>query len=52
MLKEKELMTSCQKENEAIKKYTRQLEKDQFCQVRGTAVPNLQLTQEKNKKLK
>ena len=35
-----------------MKKYVRQLEKDQFSKVSGTAIPNLKTAQAKNKKLK
>lgn len=52
MLKEKEAHNIYQEENEKMKKYIRQLEKDQYCQVRGTAIPKLKSTQAKNKKLK
>jgi len=51
-LQEKELFNTCNQENEDMKKYIRQLEKDQFSKVRGTAIPNLQTAQAKNKKLK
>lgn len=52
MLQEKELANSCNQENEDMKKYIRQLEKDQFSKVRGTAIPNLKAVQAENKKLK
>lgn len=52
MLQEKELANSCNQENEDMKKYIRQLEKDQFSKVRGTAIPNLKTVQAENKKLK
>lgn len=35
-----------------MKKYMRQLEKDQFSKVMGTAIPNLKTVQAENKKLK
>ena len=38
MLQEKELFNSCNQENEDVKKHIRQLEKDQFSKVRGTAI--------------
>ena len=52
MLQEKELFNSCKQDNELMKKYIRQLEKDQFSKVRGTAIPKLKTTQAQNKKLK
>ena len=52
MLEEKELNSACQQECANMKKYIRQLEKDQFCQVKGTAIPKLKSTQAQNKKLK
>lgn len=52
MLLEKKLFNSCNQENEDMKKYIRQLEKDQFSKVKGTAIPNLKTAQAKNKKLK
>ena len=51
-LQEKELVNSCKQENELMKKYIRQLEKDQFSKVRGTAIPKLKTAQAQNKKLK
>ena len=39
MLQEKELFNSCREEREQMRKYIRQLEKDQFTTVRGTAIP-------------
>ena len=52
MLEEKEFNSACQEDCANMKKYIRQLEKDQFCQVRGTAIPKLKSTQAQNKKLK
>ena len=52
MLQENELFNSCRTENELMRKYIRQLEKDQFTTVRGTAIPKLKTTQAQNKKLK
>jgi len=52
MLEEKELNSACQEESANMKKYIRQLEKDQFSQVRGTGIPKLKSTQVQNKKLK
>ena len=52
MLEEKEFNSACQEDCDNMKKYIRQLEKDQFCQVRGTAIPKLKSTQGQNKKLK
>ena len=52
MLEEKKINSACQEDCANMKKYVRQLEKDQFCQVRGTAIPKLKSTQAQNKKLK
>ena len=51
MFQEKELVNSCNQQNEDMKKYI-QLEKDQFSKVRGTGIPNLKTAQAKTKKLK
>ena len=52
MFEEKELNSACQEECANMKKYIRQLEKDEFSQVRGTGIPKLKSTQTQNKKLK
>ena len=52
MVEEIELNSACQEDCANMIKYIRQLEKDQFCQVRGTAIPKLKSTQAENKKLK
>ena len=44
MFQEKELSNSCKEESELMKKYIKQLEKDQFTKVRGIAVPKLKTT--------
>ena len=52
MFQEKELSNSCKEESELMKKYIKQLEKDQFTKVRGIAVPKLKTTQAQKRKLK
>ena len=52
MLREKEMSNSCKEESELMKKYIKQLEKDQFTKVRGIAVPKLKTTQAQKRKLK
>ena len=52
MLQEKEMSNSCKEESELMKKYIKQLEKDQFAKVRGIAVPKLKTTQAQKRKLK
>ena len=52
MLQEKEMSNSCKEESELMKKYIKQLEKDQFTKVRGIAVPKLKTTQAQKRKLK
>ena len=51
MFQKKELVNSCNQQNEDMKKYI-QLEKDQFSKVGGTCIRNLKTAQAKNKKLK
>ena len=52
MFQEKELSNSCKEESELMKKYIKQLEKDQFTKVRGIAVPKLKTTQAQKRRLK
>ena len=52
MLREKDMSNSCKEESELMKKYIKQLEKDQFTKVRGIAVPKLKTTRAQKRKLK